>query len=526
MRIVESPQIMLGTVDIAKIVIDPKNRDTVSKILKGLQFIHNNTAVRLEIFSLLEEHINPKVSKKNGRPGMEMWRILVMGMLRLTLNIDYDFLHDLVNNHTTIRKMLGHSSILEETTYNLQTIKDNVHLLTPELLDKINQVIVKAGHTLVKKKDDVLNVRCDSFVVETNVHFPTDISLLWDAMRKVITLTARVSLEHGLTDFRQNKYNLKEVKKSIRAAQLTKRGTSNTKNKNQDKAANSNIATPNVISTSKVASLQKKMEDAYLSCLDTAKKYLGKAKATISTLEKECNLSDGDVFTLVEIQHFIDHAERQIDQTDRRVLQYETIPQDQKVFSIFKSFTEWISKGKAGVPVELGLKVCIVEDQHQFILHHNVMQKQTDDKIAVSIIQETKNRFADIIYSCSFDKGFHAPVNQEALAKEVALVVLPRKGKLSQQAKAIENTEEFKKSRRKHSAVESGINALEVHGLDFCPDYGIDGFKRYCSLAIVAQNVQRIGIILIKREREAEKKAKKKRLSCRHWHENLEKMAA
>ena len=88
------------------------------------------------------------------------------------------------------------------------------------------------------------------------------------------------------------------------------------------------------------------------------------------------------------------------------------------------------------------------------------MQNETDDKIAVPIIQETKDRFAELA-SCSFDKGFHSPENQEKLRDLLDRVVLPRKGKLSAINKEIENSEDFREVRRKHSAVESSINALE-----------------------------------------------------------------
>ncbi len=71
------------------------------------------------------------------------------------------------------------------------------------------------------------------------------------------------------------------------------------------------------------------------------------------------------------------HATRQIDQIRRRVILGEVIAHEEKVFSIFEPHTEWISKGKAGVPVELGLKVCILEDQHQFILHHQGIANHT-----------------------------------------------------------------------------------------------------------------------------------------------------
>jgi hypothetical protein len=205
------------------------------------------------------------------------------------------------------------------------------------------------------------------------------------------------------------------------------------------------------------------------------------------------------------IQQFIEHAERQIDQIDRRAIQGETIKHEEKVFSIFEPHTEWISKGKAGVPVELGIKVCIVKDQFGFILHHHVMEHQTDDQIAVSIMKETKDRFSNIV-SCSFDKGFHSNNNQDGLAKIIDTVVLQRKGKLSNESKAIENAPIFKELRRKHSAVESSINALENHGLDRCPDHGIDGFKRYTAFAIVARNLQIVGSIEQKKRIRANKR--------------------
>lgn len=91
------------------------------------------------------------------------------------------------------------------------------------------------------------------------------------------------------------------------------------------------------------------------------------------------------VMLLLELERFTAHARRQIDQTDRRVLQGERIPHEEKRFSLFEPHTEWISKGKAGVQVELGLRVCVMEDSARFILHHQVMEKTTDDKVAVSI---------------------------------------------------------------------------------------------------------------------------------------------
>ncbi len=134
-----------------------------------------------------------------------------MGTLRLNLNCDYDRLQELVNHHNTIRQMLGHDFTDDDKIYSLQTLKDNVQLFTPEILDEINQVVVRAGLKLRKK--DCLKGRCDSFVVEPHVHYPTDINLLFDAMRKTIALTSDYAEITQLSGWRQSKYNIRQVKR-------------------------------------------------------------------------------------------------------------------------------------------------------------------------------------------------------------------------------------------------------------------------------------------------------------------------
>lgn len=224
------PQMDLGQTAIADITFRHKSRDDIPKILKGLQYIYVTETIRKPVFKLLETKILPDVNKQNGRPGLSLWKILVMGVLRLDLNCDYDRVEELVNQHRTVRQMLGHSDILDPYEYHFQTIKDNVCLLTPKLLEEMNVIIVKAGHELLgkKKESEVLRGRCDSFVVETDVHFPTDISLLYDAVRKVIQLTAGLSFDHGIDGWRQFAYNVKQVKKQTRVAQQKKKASGRT----------------------------------------------------------------------------------------------------------------------------------------------------------------------------------------------------------------------------------------------------------------------------------------------------------
>jgi len=487
MRVVQNLQMQIGEVDVSKVKFDLKSRDDIPKILRGLQHLYVIPALRAKLFALLEEHISPKVDKGNGRPGMTLWRIFVCGVVRLDLNVDYDRLHELVNHHDTLREMLGHAAF-DEHRYHFQTLKDNVSLFTPELLDKINQLVVQSGHVVLKKKDgEALRGRCDSFVVETKVHYPTDINLLYDAMRKVITLTGRWCEHKGITDWRQHQHNVRHLKRLLRRAQNTRRSKAQSQEQKQKNEA--------------------LCQQAYQTYLEAAGRYLSKAQTTLAKLEA-INTDEHDVLRRLEIEGFMQHAIRQIDQTRRRVISGEVIPHAEKVFSIFEPHTEWISKGKAGVPVELGIKVCILEDQYQFILHHEVMRQQTDDQVAVSMVAQAKKRFPGLS-ACSFDKGFHSPGNQDTLKEHLDLVALPRKGKLSQAARAEQQSEGFIKARRAHSAVESAINALEVHGLDRCPDHGIDGFRRYVAFAVVARNIHRIGAILWQQAQKRQKRKKK-----------------
>jgi hypothetical protein len=477
MRKVIDLQLKIGESAIGDIQFDTHSRDEIPKVLIGLQSIYCNQKIREQVFEVLMDIIPDDVDTCNGRCGMDLWKILVLGTMRLSCNWDYDKLLDIANNHRSLRLMLGLSAIDQESRYALQTLKDNICLFTPEVLDRINQIVVRYGHEVLgKTAEEKLRASCDSFVVETDVHFPTDINLLFDAMRKTIVLIMSLSDALGLSGWRQGSYLLKKVKQLFRKAQKLKASTSKDDRKKEKRG--------------------KLIIAAHIAYLQLAGALIVRAKEALLSITSPSIVVH---LKMEEIAKYIAHAERQIDQIRRRVLEGETIPHNEKVFSIFEEHTEWISKGKAGVSQELGLKVCVIKDQFGFILHHRVMQNETDDQIAVLIVKETKDRFNELSL-CSFDKGFHSPGNQKQLPQILDKVILPRKGKLSAINKVIENSDEFKEARRKHSAVESSINALENHGLDRCLDHGLHGFTRYVSLAVLARNIQIIGHILQQRQ--------------------------
>jgi hypothetical protein len=476
MRNIIPAQVQMGEIDINTIGIELDNRDEIPQLLRGIQDIYRDQNTRKKLYKLLLDMVPQEIDIHNGRRGMSLWRIFVLGSLRLSCNCDFDKLQELANNHITLRQMLGHGILDFNSRYTRQCLNDNLKWLTTELLDKINILVVERGMKLldkesIKKKS---HTRVDSFVVETNVHFPTDISLLWDAVRKSMHLSNKIAKKLFISGWRQSSHNLRKVKSLFRTTQ-----------KERDRNKNST------------------------ACLKVTQDYINEAHKQIMLAEQVATLVQrSTLYTDMskKIQNFVNHGKKQIDQIFRRVFKDEVIPHHEKVFSVFEEHTEWISKGKAGKPQELGLRVCLVESATGFILHHKVMEQQTDDVVAVPITKETLARYP-YIKSCSFDKGFHSQLNQKELSKLLSFCVLPRKGKLSQEHKDIENADEFKEKRKRHSAVESAINAIENHGLDRCCDRGLVGFKRYIAFAVVARNIQLIGTMLRNEELKKRKVA-------------------
>ena len=308
------------------------------------------------------------------------------------------------------------------------------------------------------------------------MHYPTDTNLLWDAMRVVLREVGRSAERYGAKGWRQWHYHSRSLKQLFRRTQKLRRSSSK--------------------SAERQAQKREQLHQAYLDYLGKAEELLDKVAHTLPEL-----LSGGALFEVATIEHFIAHARRQIDQMTRRVLQDQVIPHHEKVLSVFEPHTRWLCKGKAGVPVELGVAVCVLEDQYQFILHHRVLWTEADDQVAVTMVQETQARYPDL-RQCSFDRAFYSPDNRRRLDALLDHNIMPKKGRLSQVDKERQHSEPFIKARYQHAAVESCINNLEQRGLDRCRAHGKRGFERSVALSIVAANVHRLGLLLQRREKK------------------------
>lgn len=467
-------QYELGATPIEKVRIPTKSRDELPAVLRALQHIYTTPELSEKVFEILERKVFTGVDPKMGRPGMSLWEILVFGTVRLARDANYDHLQTITNFNGLVRKLVGISNFGENIKeYSLQTLKDNVAFLDEETLDEINELVVKTGQSL--KKSEKLNVKVDTYVLETNVHFPTDVNLLWDAGRKSIDLITHIiqdtTTETGWRKHRDWRKRFKSAyhtaaKRTVGAGRYTSKGI-----------------------------------DAASDYVSIAADLSGKLKDSREILREVAASTKGKMNRYNELLYFEQHLDRHIELVRRRLIYGEQIRHIEKVFSLFEPHTEWIKKGKAGDKVELGLRIAIATDQNGFILHHRVMEGEQDVDIAVAFTTELVNRYEGI-ESISFDKGFWSPGNYQELKKLVSKVILPKKGKLNAQEYEREHHKHFKALRNKHAAVESDVNCLEHHGLNRCPDKGLTNFNRYASLGVLACSLHRLGNMLLEQDRQ------------------------
>jgi transposase, IS5 family len=483
-------QMNLRTIAIAHAKFPLKSRDELPPVLKALQYIFITPELNEKVFHLLEQKIC-KDKKKTGRKGMDLWHILVLAVVRHALSTNWDRLEYLANYDQLLREIMGvHATAFiedEKIEFNYQSILDNVSLVDEALLRDINELVIDAGHTLVKKKEDeALKLKSDSYSVETNIHFPTDLNLLWDSVRKCLDMIGKLQKITSLKGWRKIK-SLRKMLKSL--FRTTSHRVFRGKDEHQKKQY-----------------VKQYLQQARM--LEARAAELIKYPPMMAGSEKKILL------IILELEKYKKFVTKFTDQIERRLLKGEAIPAEEKIFSIFEEHTEWISKGKLNKKAELGHLLLITTDQHQFIVDYKVMEKQKDPSQVNSLCERIKKTFpGKKVYSHSFDKGYWSKDNQVTL-QDAAIehAILPKRGRHNKEDKARESGATFKKLRNAHSAVESNINMLEHHGLNRCMDKGLRNYKRCVGLSVLAYNLHILGNALKARELAEEAKREKQRL--------------
>jgi len=468
------PQLIIGQLPISETPIPLKCHDRLIQTIAALKEIYINPEWNEKVFVILEKKITAN-KNKTGRNGMDLWQIFVLAQVRNCLNIGYDRLHYISNYDKLIRQLMGVEKDFgyERKEFEYQNIYDNVSLLDDKTIKELNEVIVEFGHSVFKKKDTApLRLKTDSFVVKSNVHFPTDYNLLWDCARKSLdTVYNFLEKYTHIPQWRKIENWYAELKNMMRT--LGRTSVSGGKGKEQ---------------RIKVAT----------------KKYLKKAHALRIKLQNSKTIfpvnDEIDMVLHLELQHHMDLLDKHIDLVNRRLLKGEEIPHHEKMFSIFEDYTEWITKGKSYPNVELGKNTAITTDQYHLIVDYHVMDHESDNEIVIPLAERITKRHQ--VTSWSFDRGFWSKVNKLQLKQMFSEVIMPKKGKKNESEIQEESQKYFKRLKNKHSAIESNINEIEHCGLDRCPDRGFMHFKRYIGIAVCAYNLNRIGKKLLEKQRE------------------------
>jgi hypothetical protein len=473
-------QLTIGQYPIEELPVGGKNQGKLEELIIALKAIYCNPEYNEKIFRALEGClVSPK--KQTGRKGLDLWSIFVLAQVRMCLNTSYEWVHDLANNHRAIRWLMGVEKEFgfERVEFSYQRIYDNVTLLTDETIKEVNEIIVEFGRGQVfkKKEGEALRLKTDSFVVESNVHFPTDYNLLWDCARKCTDIIYKFIDKHGHIPGWRKLGNWRARLKGL-MRELGKASSSGGKGK------------------------ENRVKQAALS-------YLAKAEALYAKLDKEMPTlpvnDERDLILAICLEHYMALLQKHIGLVHRRLIKGETIPHEEKMFSIFETYTEWVKKGKSRPSVELGKKLSVTTDQHNLIVDYQIMNGEQDRDVVITIADRVLSKYE--VGSWSFDKGYWRKENKELLQMEVPKVIMPKLGKRNKKEQEEEQSQGFKKLKDKHSVVESNINELENRGLDRCPDRGLKNYTRYISMGICAYNLKKIGAEMLKQERQKKKKA-------------------
>lgn len=460
-------------------------RDEIIPVLRSLQHIYSTPALRQEILRLVAFDVNRDSRHDRGREGLDYWQVLVLAGVRLGCDLDYDKLQDLAEQHRALRHIMGIGDWETQVDFSWRRIRDNVCLLESTTIEKISHALVAEGHQLAP--DAAKRIRVDSFVMETNIHYPTESSLIHDGVRKTIELSVDLADELSLSGWRQHQHLLKNISQITREIGR--------------------------IAARKGPNYKQRLEKQYRQLLHQTQRILRRAQ---DLCEQALALPAAELDVALQtasIKHFVELTQQVCGTARRRVLLGETVPNEDKLFSIFEPHTQLYKRGKAGEPVQFGRLLLVYEDAAGFLVHQHLMNRDAQDAdVPVEQTRALQLRLQNRIEEISFDCGFHSPENQTELAKIVPLVCLPKKGKHQAAEQNASATAEFRRARRRHSGVEAVIGALQAgNGLKRCRDKTELGFERYLALGVFGRNLHTLGKLLIAREHESANAAYSKR---------------
>ena len=420
---------------------------------------------------------------RTGRNGIAPSQVLRSLVLMRVKNWDYREVRERINDGFTLRSFTEFDSqpVPKHDAFNRA-----FNRLTPETLRDINQLVVQAAVQL--GLEDGKTLRVDTTVVESNIHYPTDASLLWDSVRTITRLIE--NLQEKLPGRVQGFTN--RTRSARRRMQAIQRMTAAQRSQQQEP---------------KYRELIRITEQV----VNNARQVVEKAKAASAGAGADLIASLSIDSLRSEITGYCKLADRVIDQSRRRVLQGEQVPTAEKIYSIFESHTDLIKRGKAQKPVEFGHKVFLAESAQGLITDYQVLDGNPSDTDHVqSSLDRHQQTFGNPPELYATDRGFFSVENVQSCEKAgVTQVSIPQRGghKTAEQD-ALERSKAFKQGQRFRAGIEGRISVLfRGRGMKRCSFKGRQHFELLVGAAVLANNLLRIADLLITNRRIARPRA-------------------
>jgi IS5 family transposase len=416
-------------------------------------------------------------SRTRGRLGTPAEVVVRLLLLKHIRNWSYEVVEREVRANLVYRSFtrVGGGKVPDDTVMNKWALA-----LGPEVIADIHKRVVAIAHE--KKVVEGRKLRVDTTVVETNIHYPTDSSILGDGVRVLTRAMKRIAAMAGdvgakLRDrSRSVKYRILEIGRAAR---------------------------------SKVGTSQERLQQGYRKLLEATSRVVGQAKRFSREIAGGVKKSS-DVFQQAaleglrkELDTMLPRVQQVMKQARARVLGGNThVPE--KLVSIFEPDTEVIRKGKASKPTEFGKMVKIQEAENQIITSYEVYEKRpSDSALLIPAIESHEELLGRVPRLVAGDAAFYSAGNEKAAQeKGVKRVCVPNRKTKSAERKREQKKRWFRNGQKWRTGCEGRISVLKRrHGLNRCRDKGQPGMRRWVGLGVIADNLINIGKVLASREK-------------------------
>ena len=403
-------------------------------------------------------------SRRRGREQTPAEVVLRLLLLKHIRNWSYDVLEREVRANLVYRAF---TRVGDGKVPDAKTMARLGQLIGPEVIEELHQRIVQLAqeHGVTRGR----KLRVDTTVVETNIHYPTDSSLLGDGTRVLTRTMKKIEQKAGGLK-RKVRDRMRSVRKQVLAIALSTRYLG--------------------------PEGEARRKKQYGELLSLTRKIVNQAQRILEEVKKVPRAGRVALGSLVEtLATMTGRVQQVMKQTKLRIFAGVT-KSPEKIASMFEPHTEIIRKGKASKPTEFGKLVKIQEAENQIISHYEVFaERPSDRQLLVPSIEVHQRRFGRIPALVAADAGFHSQQNEKtAGAMGVRWLSVPNQKTKSAERKRLYRQRWFRRGQRWRTGCEGRISVLKRrHGMRRCLYRGFHGMQRWVGLSVIADNVIQIG---------------------------------